>query len=250
MSAETGALDPTPPTDSEPPAKQARWRLRRRTVVIGSLILTLLLLPVADVVARQVTERAVASSMQRELATPERPDVSLGGTPFLTQLITRRLEKITLDVRGGTTCQVRMEHLHTEMKGVRRSGDTVQADSVRGEVLLSYPDLSAMLAPMRLSGGADGQVAISAGGSFLGASASGLPRIEAGHLIIEPVNISATFAGQQWLDGDLSAFPEMRIPLREIPQNLNLRLSPTADGLTVNFDGDDVRVDTDTCPST
>jgi hypothetical protein len=250
MSAETNALDPVPtPPPSAPQARRAWWQLRRRTVLIGALLLTLVLVPIADVVARQVTERAVAGGMQRELQTQQRPDVSLGGTPFLTQLISRKLEKVTLDVQGATTCRMRMERMHTELRGLRRSGDTVQAESVRGEVLLSYADLNSTLAPLRLSSGGGDQVTISAGGSFLGASATGLPRIESGHLVIEPVNMTATFAGQQWLDGDLSSFPEMRIPLREIPQNLNVRLAPTAEGLRVTYDGNDVRIDTSSCPT-
>ena len=248
MSADPGALDQTPVAPPAPPTARPWWRPRRRTVLIGSLLITLLLLPVADVVARHVTERAVASSMQRELETREKPDVSLGGTPFLTQLITRKLSSITLDVQGGTTCRMRIERMHTEMKGVRRSGDSVQAESVRGEVLLSYTDLNATVAPLRLSGGADGRVTISAGGSFLGASATGLPRIEGGNLIIDPENLTATLGGQTVIDGSLTALPEVRIPLREMPQNLNLRLTPSAEGLTLNFDGDDVRLDTAPCP--
>lgn len=217
-------------------------------MLVGSLLICLLLLPVADVVARHVTERAVASGMQRELQTRERPDVSLGGTPFLTQLIGRKLSRITMDVQGATTCRMRIERMRAEMTGVRRSGDSVQAESVRGEVLLSYTDLNAQVAPLRLSGGSDGRVTISAGGSFLGASATGLPRIEGGNLVIDPENLTATLGGQTVLDNSLTALPEVRIPLREIPQNLNLRLTPSADGLTLNYEGQDVRLDTAPCP--
>ncbi len=246
-------LDPPPaaPAPAVAPPRTRPWRrFRRRTVLLAALLIAVLLVPVADVVARQATEHAVASKMQKELATAERPDVSLGGTPFLTQLISRRLDSITLDVKGAKTCKMRMEHMHAEMTGVRRSGDQVRADSVRGKVLLSYTDLNAALAPLRLSGGSDGRVTISAGGSFLGASATGLPRIENGNLVIEAEGVTATLGGQTVLDGSLAALPEMRVPLREIPQNLTLNLTPNAEGLALTFDGADVRMDTASCPST
>ncbi|MGQ0843226.1 MAG: LmeA family phospholipid-binding protein [Sporichthyaceae bacterium] len=226
-----------------PAAKRPRRRPSRRVVLIGSLAAAVVLVPAADVVARQVAERAVAGGMQDQFASAERPDVSLGGTPFIPQLFTRELSSVTFDVVGATACKVRMDRMHAELTGVKRSGDGVQAKTVKGDVLLRYDDLNASIAPLQLSGSGDGRVAIAAGGSFLGARASGLPRIESGHLVIEPEGLTATLGGATVIDGNLGALPEIRIPLRDVPTNLNLRLTPNADGLALAFDGTDVRVD-------
>lgn len=220
----------------------------RRVVAVGAVLVAVAAPPGADLAARHVTERVVESGMQRELAAAQRPDVSLGGTPFLTQLIGRRLSRITLDVRGATACKVRMDRLHAELRGVRRSGDSLHADAVRGEALLSYADLNASIAPLTLGPGPDGRLTINAGGQFFGARATGLARIEGGSLVIEPGEIATMVGGQTVFGGSLEAFPPLRIPLRDMPPNLAVQVAANPDGLALAFDGADVRVDTASCP--
>lgn len=221
---------------------------RRRTILVGAVLVAVALPPAADVAARHVTERAVETGMQRELAAAQRPDVALGGTPFLTQLIGRRLRKITLDVQDATACKVRMDRLHAELRGVRRDGDSVHADAIRGEALLRYDDLNAEIAPLTLGPGPDGRLTIGAGGQFFGAQATGLARIEGGHLVIEPGDVTTTLGGQTVFGGSLEAFPPLRIPLRDMPPTLAVQVAANPDGLALAFDGADVRVDTASCP--
>lgn len=220
----------------------------RRAILGGAVLLAVALPPGADLAARHVTERVVEGGIQRELAAAQRPDVSVGGTPFLTQLIGGRLSRITLDARGTTACKVKMDRLHVELRGVRRSGDTVHADAVHGEALLRYEDLNASIAPLTLGPGPDGRLTIGAGGQFLGARATGLARIEGGNLVIEPGEVTTTLGGQRVFGGSLEAFPALRIPLRDMPPTLAVRVAANPDGLALGFDGSDVRVEGASCP--
>lgn len=245
-----GTLDQPQAPQVPTSATRLRWRSRRRVVWTLSLVFVLVLIPTADVVARHLAERAAESALEEQLSSAERPEVELGGTPFIPQLVAGKLSSITLDVRGATNCGVRIDRLHAELRGVRGSGGTTQAKSIEGEVLLRYSDLNKTIAPLELSDGADGRIAIGAGGPLLGARATGLPRIENGELVIEPEGLTATLGGHTVLDGNLGPLPAVRIPLRELPSNLNLRLVSNAEGVVLAFAGTDVRVDPeDSCPN-
>ena len=88
------------------PVDEARPRRRGRKLLIGLFVLLLLLaglLVVADRVAVGVAERMIADRVRQEItkqgAQSAEPDVEVGGTPFLTQVLDGRYQRITINLR-------------------------------------------------------------------------------------------------------------------------------------------------------
>ncbi|HEX3612010.1 MAG TPA: DUF2993 domain-containing protein [Sporichthyaceae bacterium] len=224
------------------PAARKRWRPRRprrRTLLVSGAALVLIGLPVADVTSRQVVQRLTADRMQDQLHTAARPSVHLDGTPFLTQLLSGRLSRLRVDVVGATACKVRITHVDAVLTGVRRKSGGVAVSSVSGDGLLSYDDLSAAVAPLRIAAGEPGQVTVSGGLGPFGFTAAAAPRIEGSTLVVSPVSASTT-TGFGSSSTDLSGLPPMRIQLRQIPDGLAVSLDPRPDGLAFTFAGHDV----------
>jgi hypothetical protein len=223
-------------------------RSRRRIVLWTVAVLVVIGLPVTDVTSRQVVQRAFADRMQSQLNTPQRPSVYLDGTPFLTQLISGEFQRVRLEARDVTACHARIAHARAVLTGVRRQSGGIAVDSISGDGLLSYADLSAAVAPLRISAGGPGQVTVSGGLGSFGFTAAAAPRIDGSTLVVEPVAASATTGFGPSLGGNLSALPPLRIQLRQIPAGLNLSLDPGADGLAFTFGGQHLALPAMTCP--
>jgi hypothetical protein len=223
-------------------------RSRRRIVLWSIPVAILIALPVSDVTARHVMQRVVADRMQNQLHTPHRPTVHLDGTPFLTQLISGRLSRVRIEMSDATACRVRITHAEAVLTGVRRAHGGAAVDSISGDGLLSYADLSAAVAPLRISAGAPGQVTVSGGLGPLGFTAAAAPRIDGSTLVVEPVSASASSGFGPSFDTDLSGMPPIRVQLRQIPAGLDVHLNPGADGLTFAFAGHDVALAAAGCP--
>jgi hypothetical protein len=235
------------------PAPRPLWR-RRRTVVPAAIAGGLVVLLIGgDLTSRQVVQHVMASKMQDELGTPQRPSVHVGGALFLPQLLRGRFSSLSLDVRDATACQVHIDHAHAELRGLRRSHGGAHAASISGMGLLGYATLSAAIAPLRITGGENGQVTISVGFSPLGlaATASVTPRIEGNALVVDPGNLTTSVNGQQAMNLPLNGLGPIRLQLRDIPQGLGVQLNPQPDGLEFSFSGTDVQLaDTSSCQQT
>jgi hypothetical protein len=239
------SLPMTEPAVTKTPRPRRSWR---RIVLWTLPPLVLIGLPVTDVTSRQVVQRAFAERMQGQLHTPRRPTVHLDGTPFLTQLISGRFERVRLAADDATACHVRIAHAQVVLTGLRRQSGGVAVDSISGTGLFSYADLSAAVAPLRISAGGPGQVTVSGGLGPFGFTVAAAPRIDGSTLVIEPVSGSATTGFGPSFDGDLSGFPPARIQLRQIPAGVNMSLDPGADGLTFKFAGQHLALAAASCP--
>ena len=141
--------------------------------VLGLLIV----LGVADRVAVKVAADQIAKTVQQSQGLPTRPDVNIGGAPFLTQAIRGRYDRITLVGRDLQVDEVRVARLDAVLTGVhvpigdvlnRRVGD-VPVDSLRGTVVLGYDDLTARLRSRGLAVSAAGnRVRVTGSVSVLG----------------------------------------------------------------------------------
>ena len=72
--------------------------MRRAKPWIITLIVLAVLALVADRGGQLAVERIAAGSMQDALSTPGRPEVDLGGFPFLPELISQRFDDVTVDM--------------------------------------------------------------------------------------------------------------------------------------------------------
>lgn len=219
--------------------------MRSKRLVIALVVLAVLAL-VADRGGQLAIERVAAARMQDALGTPESPDVDLGGFPFLSELISQKFRDVVVDLVDADAGKVKVASVHAELTGVERQGSGVHADGIEGDGLITYAALTEAAkesgAPVQVAFGGDGLVAIVAqvkvGDREFSAQASGRPRIEGNVLIIKPERVSTSAGGA----ASAALVPEIKIPLRDVPRNLQIVLEPAEEGVRFTFTGRDVQM--------
>ncbi len=138
-------------------------RRRRRRWPIITLVVLLVLLAVADRAAVPIAEsqmkaRAEASVAQANTDPTVRPakvtDVSIGGIPFLTQVIFGKYDDLRATVTEIPTPGPRISEVKARLQGVhvpfwnaiRNQIKDVPVDKVTADVQITYDDLNAYLA--------------------------------------------------------------------------------------------------------
>ena len=87
----------------EPPTFVVKRRRRRWPLIaLITVIVILVLLVVSDRVANAVTENQMASQVQSSLGLSGKPDVTIHGFPFWTQLIARDFKNVTVTASNET----------------------------------------------------------------------------------------------------------------------------------------------------
>lgn len=125
-----------------------RWRR-----LLVALAAALVVLVVLDRLAAAVTERALAGRLQTVEHLSSRPSVTIGGFPFLTQLLAGRYRQIDLRARPLERDGVRISSVTVRLSGVSvRLTDAlagrVQRVPIRhgaGTADLSYRDLTGLV---------------------------------------------------------------------------------------------------------
>ncbi|MBV9292250.1 MAG: DUF2993 domain-containing protein [Frankiales bacterium] len=123
----------------------------RRLVV--TLLVLFAVLVVADRLAVSAAQRDVAQRLQVEQHLDHRPDVSIRGFPFLTQLVGGRYDEVDVTVRGLHAGPLAVSRVVAHLHGVHVSlGDVVRQhvsrvpiDRASAEVVLSFGDLNTFL---------------------------------------------------------------------------------------------------------
>lgn len=143
------------PTQQETYRDRPRRRWGRRLLIIAIVLLVVLggLLAVADRVAADVAEKAIAEQVTREMAKQEvrsaPPEVSVGGFPFLTQVAAGKYESISIltrDLEGpaqGRTVRVPELEVHARdvaasLRTIRSGQGDVVAKTVEGTATVTY----------------------------------------------------------------------------------------------------------------
>jgi hypothetical protein len=104
----------------------------------------------ADRVAVLFAERAVAERIQTREALPQRPQVSIGGFPFLTQAVSGDYRSIKVVIVGLRRDGLVLDRVALTLHGVHvplsavlhRSIGSVPIDSAAGTVSVGYADLN------------------------------------------------------------------------------------------------------------
>lgn len=165
-----------------------------RTVLIVVVVLAGVFVA-ADRIAVGYAQDKAADELRSSENLAEKPDVSIVGFPFLTQVASRELDDVRVtigdyeastDGAGGAakgSAKVHLRHLTARMQGVRFSGGfgSATADSATGSALVSYPELlkAARVQPVdvapgvsarvvRLSDGGHGKVKVTVAATVLG----------------------------------------------------------------------------------
>jgi hypothetical protein len=137
----------------------------RRLLII--LVLLFGIFVTVDRVAVRFAEDQAASKIQSSRGLAQKPNVSIEGFPFLTQLIGSKLDEIKVhanDVKDPKS-KVQLASLDADLTGVKISSDysSAVADNATGTVVVTYESLTAAL-PAGTSvvyGGEPGKVKVS-----------------------------------------------------------------------------------------
>jgi LmeA-like phospholipid-binding len=133
---------------------------RGRKAGIALLVVLLVLiggLVAADRIAANAAEGAIADQTAKEMqargmSTPSEPDVSIGGFPFLTQVVGGVYEKITIDIDQPQAQQVKIDNLNLVATDVRAAasdlingrGDIV-ATTLSGTATLGWDSVRSLI---------------------------------------------------------------------------------------------------------
>lgn len=138
--------------------EEPRKRKRRRGGVLLTLLLVLLILAfAADRVGAVVAERTVATQAQSQLAseditTPSKPDVTIKGFPFLTQVTSGHYDEIDIAVHNPTSHGVRLDDVDVvatgvdaPMSAIMNGNAQITADKVTGVAHIGWTSFQQMI---------------------------------------------------------------------------------------------------------
>jgi len=133
---------PTAPLPLQQAPRRRRKKTRRWLYVIIALVMLLALLVIADRAAAAYAENKMATQIQSQ-GFSSKPNVSIQGFPFLTQVIGHDLHNVTISSAGVSEGPVDIKNIDANLQGVHLnssfSGGTV--DHVSGTALITFGDL-------------------------------------------------------------------------------------------------------------
>lgn len=132
-------------------AAPAVRRRRRWPWVLLTVVVVLLGLAVAaDRVALAIAEDQAASALQSSQHLTSKPDVSVPGFPFLTQLAAGKFDEVTVsadDIAVGTNHDIQLARVDVDLHDVTVSHNysTVHANTATASARMGYDELSRAL---------------------------------------------------------------------------------------------------------
>lgn len=226
---------------------------------IGLVVLSGLLVG-ADRIAVGLAEDEVAEQLVKSGRMSHRPDVSIGDVPFLTDLLSKKVDDLRISADGLTvgdgTHQVALHSFEARLSGVAVS-DSLRSATVAkgsGSGLISYADLAQLLPPAAEMVPAAGKLPV-APNARLSLSYGGPGRIKAalGPLAVGEGSVHSQ-GNTVTTDGfQLSGVAAMvagltnqkvdpvSFTLDQLPAGLKLSgVTPKEEGLQLSFQGDGV----------
>ena len=144
--------DQTYPANQGVPAAQsyqgppARTRRRRRRWPWITLIVIVLVLVIGDRAANAYTENRMASQIQSSLALSGKPDVTIQGIPFLTQLAARTFNTVDVNASNETAGpggQLEIASLTATLHGMHIHGtNSATVDQFNASALITFTALA------------------------------------------------------------------------------------------------------------
>lgn len=230
-----------------PKAPRRRGGRRRRWIAFV-LVIVIGLLVAADFGARALAEDKVASEIQHQ-GFPRKPDVSIAGFPFLTQLISRHFERIDISSGNVPEGPVTIKSIKAVLSGVRvNSGfNGATVSQLTGTAFITFPELASAVTAQggsALSGALNGVgLTLSAAGPHevrasinlvlvSGSATWQVSRLSGTGIRVHLVSSGGLFAG---LGGSIGDFT---IPLSSLPLGVKLQsLTVTPAGIVGKLSG-------------
>jgi hypothetical protein len=140
-----------------PPRRRARWPW----VLLSIVVVLAVLFVVADRVALHFAEDKAASTLQSSQHLSTKPDVSVGGFPFLTQLLAGEFDDVTISADnisvGNNAMTLKSVVVHLQHVTVPRDYSSVRARTAQADAQAGYDQLSQAL-HVQVSNGGHGRL--------------------------------------------------------------------------------------------
>ncbi|WP_322770548.1 DUF2993 domain-containing protein [Frankia sp. Cr1] len=243
---------------AEPPRRRRR-RSRRRLLLIV-LVLQVVVLSVVDRVGAHVAASQLVSQVQKSQHLTSRPEASVGGIPFLTQVMSGsykdigfRMHRIAVPDLCVDDINVHLNGVHVPLrKMISNDVKTVPIDRVVGSVRFTFTDLNAYLATQ------PGKVQLAPAGTGMQVSAPvDIPivgqitvfgdvqaSIQNNRLTIAPTGIGVKGLGALSIPHGAVQILTVTVPLSGLPMNLQLTSAKaTSTGIEVTAEADHITLD-------
>jgi hypothetical protein len=136
-----------------PPRRRARWPW----VLLSIVVVLAALFVVADRIALHVAEDKAASTLQSSQHLSTKPDVSVAGFPFLTQLLQGEFDDVTISADnvsvGNDALTIKSVVVHLQHVTVPRDYSSVRARTAQADAQIGYDQLSQALHVQVRNGG-------------------------------------------------------------------------------------------------
>jgi hypothetical protein len=205
--------------------------------VVAALLAALL---IADRVAVIYTQGRIAAHVG-DRGFPARPQVTVAGFPFLTQLAARRLNKVVIRATGKKLGPVEITRLDLTLYGIRASpgGKDRTASRLSGTALVGFAGLAGAGGTPGLTVCADGpdRVKITAGlGLVTGTATARVTQAGPGGIRIAVISAGGIPVAALGLLRDIT------LPLPALPLAMTIQsVSVTSQGVHLHLAGHDVR---------
>ncbi|CAL9507142.1 LmeA family phospholipid-binding protein [Streptomyces sp. enrichment culture] len=232
-------------------------------VILGGLFV------IADRVAVNFAEDEVADKLRSTENLPSKPDVSINGFPFLTQVAGGELDEVEvgIDDYEATTAnggeKVRIDDLSAHMTGVKFSGgySSATAADATGTATVSYDELmkatqseSTDVAPgvtakvVGLSDGGNGKIKVTVRATVLGVEypepVEVLSSVKVKDNDVEVVADGLPeIGGKQLAESRIRAITDFQQTIDELPGGIDLdKVEAAKDGVEITVKGSNVKL--------
>jgi hypothetical protein len=248
-------------------AKPRKRRGRGLMITLGVLLLLILgLLVVADRFGKSVAERLISDRVVAQLndqdATSQKPDVSIEGVPFLTQVLAGQYEeiKIVLDDFSGPAgngkkidmkvLDIRAEDVKAPLDTIRSGTGDIVAGTVTGAGTITYANLADLIGREGLTlSERDGKLVGTAPLKVLGQTfnVSGTANLAVSDGVVSVTFADVTAEGlpdlplvRSLLDGLVKQLSvDLKVPALPLGMKVQ-KVEPTPEGLVVTAGASDV----------
>ena len=203
-------------------------------IVLAIVVALLAVVLIADRLAVICAQDRLARQIQ-DRGFSVKPQVTIAGFPFLTQVAARRLNKVVIRAAGKKLGPVKIKHLDLTLHGMRGSGNGRTASQLSGTALVGFAGLAGMPGLTLAADGPD-RVKITVGlGQVTGTAIARVTR--AGPSGIRIVVISAGGIPVALL----GSLHNITVPLPALPPGMTIKgISVTSQGVLVYIAGQNV----------
>jgi hypothetical protein len=220
--------------------------MRKFLIVILGLVVLLVIL---DRAGAFIAEREIGTRVQSAYNLPSRPDVSVQGIPFLTQVVSGNYQQIDISIPSTDTDGVQLRDVDAKFTGVHASlslllgqdSGKVTASHATGTAVIPFSQVQQRL-PKGITVGPDGD-ALSVTGTSVYGAIRGTARlgVSASGITVTPERLTIAGVSASSL---VSRFT-FTIPVSGLPLHLSVTgVRVTSAGVLVDASGQNVEITT------